>query len=68
MQIINIPTIAIFLCGMLINLNTGFYKDGLLKTDPLEIRRHYFKKSCLFDIISILAIAVYEILEITKQF
>lgn len=53
---------------MLINLNTGFYKDGLLKTDPLEIRRHYFKKSCLFDIISILAIAVYEILEITKQF
>lgn len=62
------PTIAIFLSGMLINMNTGFYKDGLLKTDPLDIRKHYLKKSFLFDIISILAIAVYEILEITKQF
>jgi hypothetical protein len=56
------------MCSIVINLNTSFYQDGLLRKDPIEIRNNYLKNTLVFDIISILAITIYEVLEITKQF
>ncbi len=49
-------------------MNTSLYEDGLLKEDPSEIRKNYFKNTFFIDIISILAILIYELLETSKYF
>ena len=58
-QLINIPAIVIFLGSMLVKINTGYYKDGVIISDPVEVRRHYIRTHLAPDLISIIAIITY---------
>lgn len=61
-QLINIPAIIIFCAGILVKLNTAYYKDGILIIEPSQIRSTYVKKQLVFDLISIFSIIIYETL------
>ena len=61
-QLINIPAIVVLLGSMLVKVNTGYYTEGVIISDPVLVRRHYIRKYLLLDLISILAILVYEFL------
>ena len=63
-ETLNFPVIALFIIGIFVNLNTGFYYDGRLQNNPKLIRRHYIKNNLVFDVISISAIGFYEFVEI----
>lgn len=51
----------IFLVDIFINLNTSFYEDGELQTDPSIIKTHYIKTSLFFDFVSLGAIFIFEL-------
>lgn len=46
---------------IVINLNTGFYEDGELQTDPTRIKIHYLKNNIAFDMLSLGAIFAFEL-------
>jgi hypothetical protein len=56
--------VFVFILNIFINLNTSFYQDGLLQSDPLQIRMNYLKNNLLFDLIGIGTILFYEIIQI----
>lgn len=63
-QTLNFPVMFIFLLNIFVNLNTSFYQDGQLQKDSKQIRKHYIKNNIAFDIISLIAIFFYEMVEI----
>ena len=54
---------GIFLLDILVNFNTSFYQDGMLENDPRSIRKNYIMNDLAFDVISLLAILFYEMVE-----
>ena len=65
---LNTPAILLFVCDIFINLNTSLYQDGVFIENPKEIRAIYYKSHFVIDIISILGIIAYEVLQFTQQF
>jgi len=51
----------IFLVDIFINLNTSFYEDGELQTNPSKIKLQYIKTSLFFDLLSLGAIFIFEL-------
>ena len=55
---------AVFILDIFVNFNTSFYQDGLLQSDPKQIRKHYMRGNLVLDVVTIAAILFYEIIEI----
>jgi len=58
---------TIFLMDIIINFNTSFYEDGELQTDPAKIKVHYLVSSFVFDLLSLVAIFIFEVATILNE-